>query len=208
DTREKIVSVAERLFAERGFEATSMRDITDEAEVNLASVNYHFGSKEGLLKEIHRRRIEPMNRKRLELLDGFRKEAEDGAIPLEKIFSAFLRPFFETGAPGGRHDLVFARLLGRTFAEDPRYMKAIYEEFFVHIQAAFVGALRDSLPELSPADIHWRFYFSLNLMLASMTQLQRLNYASDGHCDPEKIDDMIERLIDFICAGFRTEPRS
>ena len=70
DTRDRLLDTAERLFAERGVDATSLRHITTEAEANLASVNYHFGSKEALFRQIFARRIGPINEERLRLLDA------------------------------------------------------------------------------------------------------------------------------------------
>ena len=78
DTKERILDVAERLFADRGFPATPLRDITSEAGVNVASVNYHFGSKEALLAAVLERRLHPVNARRLELLDAIESAAGNG----------------------------------------------------------------------------------------------------------------------------------
>ncbi len=91
ETKERILDVAERLFADFGYKATSLRDITSEAGVNLASVNYHFGSKDALLTALLDRRFEPVNRRRLELLDGLEASA-NGAVDLPALVRAFLSP--------------------------------------------------------------------------------------------------------------------
>ncbi len=210
NTREKILETAERLFAERGFEATSLRHITTEAGVNLAAVNYHFGSKEGLLREVLKNRIVPMNESRQILLEKSRFQSQDGVVSLERIYEAFLRPFFNIGAPGGDSNGLFLRMLGRISSEKPGFMKGLYQEHFKEIQELFVAAIGEAQPELSREEIHWKFHFALSLMLGSMIQRQRLKFSSNGYCDPDDIEGLIQHLIEFICAGFRSagQPKS
>src|ERR1700685_813919 len=89
-TKTRILDAAEKLFGQNGFDATSLRDITAEAQVNLAAVNYHFQSKDSLIDAVIVRRIEPVNRRRLEMLDAA------GPHPtLEQILTAFMAPAFE-----------------------------------------------------------------------------------------------------------------
>src|SRR5579883_3052628 len=90
DTKTKILDAAEKLFAQNGFDATSLRDITTEAEVNLAAVNYHFQSKDSLIDAVIARRIEPVNRKRLELLESAGENPS-----LEQLLIAFLSPLMQ-----------------------------------------------------------------------------------------------------------------
>ena len=85
DTKDRILDTAERLFADKGYPATSLRDITNEAGVNLAAVNYHFGSKEALLSAVLDRRIGPVNEKRLELLDAAEAQAGNQPLALETV---------------------------------------------------------------------------------------------------------------------------
>lgn len=89
DTRERILDAAERLFMESGYEGTSMRMITGEAEVNLAAVNYHFGSKEALLREVFRRRLSWLNRERLSALNELEEKANGEPLKPSAILEAF-----------------------------------------------------------------------------------------------------------------------
>ena len=87
NTKDRLLDAAERLFADKGYSATSLRDITQKAEVNLAAVNYHFGSKEALLSAALERRFDPVNRKRLELLDAAEAEAGNQPLAFDCIYS-------------------------------------------------------------------------------------------------------------------------
>src|SRR6478736_9839979 len=91
-TKERILDAAETLFMEHGFEATSLRAITTAAGVNLAAVNYHFGSKEELFQAVLTRRLDPMNQERIELLGRIEREAGGRALSCEKILFAMLIP--------------------------------------------------------------------------------------------------------------------
>ena len=137
DTRDRILDVAERMFGERGFPATSLRDITTEAGVNVASVNYHFGSKEALLAEVLERRLKPINERRLELLDAVEAQAGDGPPELEAVVRAFLSPPFHSQRVWGEKGPGFLRLVGRIHSETN-------EEF----RATFVKQFRRRVPAL------------------------------------------------------------
>src|SRR5215469_13108585 len=117
DTKARILDAAEKLFGQKGFEATSLRDITAEAQVNLAAVNYHFQSKESLIDAVIARRIEPVNRHRLEMLDAA------GPNPtLEQILRAFLLPVLEL-----KTDTVVP-LLGRTLSDPQQFVEKVYKK--------------------------------------------------------------------------------
>jgi AcrR family transcriptional regulator len=97
DTRERILDVAERLFMENGYEGTSMRVITGAAEVNLAAVNYHFGSKEALLREVFRRRLAWLNHERLQALDRLEEQAAGAPLKPSQILEAFFGTLLRMG---------------------------------------------------------------------------------------------------------------
>src|SRR3954470_17942111 len=115
ETRTRILDAAEELFMQHGFEATSMRALTARAEVNLAAVNYHFGSKHALIEAVFRRRLDPMNAARIAALDEL--EASSRSADAGAITRAFVAPSLrmtEDAKGGGRN---FIRLLGRTYTE-------------------------------------------------------------------------------------------
>ena len=206
DTRERLLNTAQRLFAEQGFKATSLRHITQEANANVAAVNYHFGSKEEMLNELIRRRVEPINDRRYALLEKYRAEAGGQPIPLEKIFEALFLPFFQAVAPDTEKDKMnLIRIIERVLSEQPTLMRSVYEEHFKKLTITIMEALSETMPELETAELHWRFHFALSLMLSSMTTRQRIGHTSKGLCDPEDIEEMVTRLIQFICAGFRAK---
>src|SRR5262252_2657033 len=115
DTKERILDTAERLFAERGYGATSLRSIIAAAKVNLAAVHYHFHSKQELLDAVLTRRIEPLNRERIALLDELERSAGDGAPPLEAILSALIEPPLRLSRDPSF--ATFVKLMGRIYAE-------------------------------------------------------------------------------------------
>src|SRR3989442_4377189 len=112
DTKQRILDSAERMFADYGFAGTSLRAIIADAKVNLAAIHYHYRSKEALFDAVILRRLQPINRERLELLDACERSATDGQPTLEQVLEAFLAPVFRVGAdPNG--GLTFVRATGR-----------------------------------------------------------------------------------------------
>lgn len=202
-TKEKILDVAEELFAERGFSATSLRAITSAAGVNLAAVNYHFGSKEELFHAVFARRIEPINRERMELLEACEQEAGGGPAALEAILAAFLAPALRLcrdTSPGGRQ---FLRLMGRIYTEPGDLWVPIFREF-EPVKRKFETALRRALPDLPPLEMFWREHFLVGAMCHTIADTHRLEVISGGLCDPNDVEGMLRRLIGFLAAGLRS----
>ena len=112
-TKDRILDVAERLFAEQGFAATSLRAITTRAKVNLAAIHYHFDSKETLIQAVFRRRLIPLNRKRLEVLMQLEQAAGDRPLAVEQIIEAFIGPALRLSRDVEQGGHNFMRLLGR-----------------------------------------------------------------------------------------------
>ncbi len=202
-TRDRLLDSAERLFAENGVDATSLRHITNDAEANLASVNYHFGSKEELFRQIFARRIGPINQERLRLLDSC--EAQ-GTPSLECVLEAFLAPTLRLRSDpeqGGEH---FMCLMGRLFSE-PTEWKTILMEEFNEIFQRFGTALQMALPEHAPIDLTWHLFFTIGAMAHLMTAGDLLKTFTQDRCDPADVEGTLQRLVDFSAAGFRGASR-
>ena len=198
DTKERILDAAERLFADRGFPATSLRDITSEASVNIASVNYHFGSKEALLGAVLERRLRPVNARRLDLLDAIETAAGTGAPNAEEVIRAFLSPPFQMRQEGGAGGDDFLRLIGRFQSETNEEFRATFRQFDGAYRR-FGQALQRALPHLDATDIGWRMLFLVGSMAFTMAWGDSFVSISPGsHRDPE---DVLESLIQFVTAG-------
>ncbi len=199
DTRDRILDVAERMFGERGFPATSLRDITTEAGVNVASVNYHFGSKEALLAEVLERRLKPINERRLELLDAVEARAGDGPPELEAVVRAFLSPPFHSQRVWGEKGPGFLRLVGRIHSETNEEFRATFVKQFDAVFQRFTAALQRALPNLDDADVSWRMLFMVGSMAFTMSWGPTLVSRESGAArDPE---DVLESLVLYAAAG-------
>ena len=200
-TKEKILDSAEKLFAVQGFDATSLRAITAGAGVNLAAVHYHFGSKDALLGAVFARRLEPLNRERLALLDSV--EASGQATSLEKIMEAFVGPPLRLHHDLDRGGSMFMRLMGRTLAEPSQNVQEIFIQQFREIAGRFTAALKRAMPGLPPEEIFWRMHFAIGAMAHTMSDTFRLRLISGGLCDAGDVDSTIHRLVSFLSAGIR-----
>ncbi len=201
DTRERLLDAAEDLFAERGFEGTSMRAITSAAASSLSAVNYHFGSKEGLLRATLMRRLEPVNRLRIERLDAL--EA-DGARPsLEAVLDAFLRPGFEMRSASVESRMRYRRVAARLYSDPPELVNAIKREMFSSIGARFMGALDRALPGHGPEAIALGWQFTVGVMVHVMAG--HLESVPGTPLDLGELSDesLLQRMLDFVAAGMR-----
>lgn len=199
DTKEKILDVAEGLFADKGFAATSLRAITNEADVNLASVNYHFGGKEALIEQVLLRKAEPLNQKRLDALMELRQREH---IELEDLLYAFISPALEmVKTPGGeRYIKLLARVaiepIGNVASKIPGQYTAVLDEF--------APAIIEHLPTLPAEELYWRIHFMLGNLGYCMAGQDAMFLNHDNRlCDPSDIDGMIHRLVAFVAAGMR-----
>ena len=203
DTKERILDVAEHLFADFGFATTSLRDITSEAGVNLASVNYHFGSKEALLAAVLARRFAPMNERRLQRLDEVERAAGASGPALEDVLRAFIAPPFEMRAEWGKGGRKFVRLLGRVHVETNEEFRASFVNQFMTVFGRFTNALQQALPDIDPVELTARTWFLIGSMAHTM-MWGETSGPMDTRQDPE---DVMESLIQFGAAGLSAPVR-
>lgn len=196
-TRERILEAAEILFAERGFDGVSLRDITAAALANVAAVNYHFGTKEALMDQILLRYLVPLNQERLELLAEVEKK--DGGVG--DILGALLRPMLVRMREGGLQADLFFKLMGRCMLGGgehlPEQVKPVVQNVMVH----FTKSLRRTLPELNEEELLWRMHFCVGSMMHAFLASEKLKDLTDGKCGDMDPEQMIKRLIRYCAAG-------
>ncbi len=203
ETKERILNAAERLFAERGYDATSLRAITAEAGVNLAAVNYHFSSKETLLQALFTRRFAALNQQRLALLKTYESEAGRNPIPLEKLVRALLKPMFFIQVDRSASGKAFSRLLGRMYAWPPIRLSQILGIETQSLANHFAAALRHTLPSIGDEDLYWRVFFTIGATAHTLAASPMLQIISKGICDPTNVEAAFERLVTFVVSGLK-----
>lgn len=203
--RDRILEVAERLFADHGMSGVGMRAISSEAQVNLASIAYHFGSKEGLLAALFAHRAAPIADARMRLLD----EAEakhGGPPPLEAVIEAFVRPALIIGPQSPASGEAFRRLRARLATEPEKLSRRILSQAFDKSSGRFIEALVKALPGLPRAQVEWRFHFMLGAMFYTMANSGRIQVLTNQRCDPGDAELALKHMVPFLAAGFRSAP--
>ena len=194
DSAGLILDAAEDLFSRQGFDATSIRAVTRHAGMNPAAVHYHFGSKLILLRALLVRRIEPLNRERLVLLDHVLR---DGTAQLEGVLDAYLRPVL-------RHANTTAAALNSLLFGLPAEPQAdLIDELFSSIHQRFHAALRQALPDLTAGEVEERFRFAIAIML-HVASGQIDVYPSDAKPIPRRSsEDRLKAIVGFVAHGMR-----
>lgn len=208
DTRSRILDAAEALIAEKGFRAFSLREVTRSAGVNLAAVNYHFGSRDGLVGEVLSRVIEPINQQRLRLLDEAETRHGGGPVPLEEILEALHRPIVDRMKSSPLETPVYLQLAGRCLAESSEHPQEALVELFREVINRFMAAAAATLPELDPASLFWRMHLSVGTMIFALTHADRLRVFSGGLVKATDPEDTLRRLVDYTAAGLRGGPEA
>jgi AcrR family transcriptional regulator len=196
DTKERLLDVAERLFAEEGFESVSLRTITAQAGANLAAVNYHFGSKEALIGAVVGRQVEPINRLRLELLEK--------ATDARSIVVAFLDPVMQEAGRSGLDDNRFCKLMSRCTATQDGKISEMIMGHFHEVVAKFVSAISAACPGLSSEVVHLRLLFTAGTMAHSLFYHDKIGMVSEGRCKVPDLDSLRDEMVTFLTAGLES----
>ncbi|MBK8742370.1 MAG: TetR family transcriptional regulator [Betaproteobacteria bacterium] len=203
-TKEKILDAAEGLFMEHGFEATGLRQITAEAGVNLAAVNYHFGSKEELFQAVLTRRLDPMNQERLALLDRLETDARDQPLTCEAIIGAMIIPALTLARDKARGGTNFLRLTGCAYADPAPFIRQFLSHQYAPMIARFKAAFGRTLPHLPARELSWRLHFlmgALSYTLAGTDVLKLISELNPVATDNDEL--LLRRLGPFLVAGLQ-----
>ncbi len=203
-TRERILGAAESLFMEHGYAATSLRLITAKAKANLAAVNYHFGSKEALIREVFERRIGPLNSARVSYLDELEARSRGQPLAIEQIIEAILVPVLQVSQDPLERGTIFLCLLGRAFSEPADTLREILPGQYRQVVIRFKQALARSLPDMPDQELTWRMHFMFGTLSYALAGNDALKLIAT--CNLEDADDasaIMQRLIPFLAAGLR-----
>jgi AcrR family transcriptional regulator len=192
-TRTSILDAAERLYADRGFADVTLRDIVAAAGVNLAAVNYHFGSKDELIAELFVTRSLATNRERLNELRAA-EENGGGRAPIEQIFRALVGPTLRGCLGPSSEGSTAARFMIRASIESVPPIRRIKNREVDHLRK-FIAAMRRALPGRDDVDLYWALNFALAMSHHTIREKERLTKLSEGRCDLNDVDDIIDRVV-------------
>ena len=202
NTRLAILDAAERCFAEGGFDGVSLRTITEVAGVDLALVNYHFGSKKQLLAAVLERRGQVLNEERLQRLAEERLRAAPAPPSTEAVVGAFLDPILDRLAHAGPGWHSYFSLIAYV-NNSPEWGRKLMGKTFDKVVRQFIQAVMVSLPGSTPEDIFWGYNFLTGALTLSLAETGRLDALSDGRCRSDDVDALKKRLGPYVSAGLR-----
>jgi AcrR family transcriptional regulator len=197
-TKQRILEAAENLFARHGFAGASLRQVTATAQVNLAAVNYHFGSKDRLIEEVFRRRLDELNARRLVAL----KRALARSKPtLEDVLAAFIKPALELSLDrsGGQ---AFVRVLARAYAEYNERLRKFLSDNYGHVLKEFAAAFAALLPQLEKEELYWRLDIVAGALTYAMADFGVIKRRT-GQSERDYRERAAQHLIRFAAAGLR-----
>jgi AcrR family transcriptional regulator len=192
-TRASILDAAERLYADRGFSDVTLRDIVAAAGVNLAAVNYHFGSKDELIAELFVTRSIATNRERLNELKAA-EAAGGGRADIDVILRALVGPTVRGCLGPESERSTAARFMIRASIESVPPIRRVKNREVDHLRK-FAAAMRRSLPDCSDADLYWGLHFALAMAHQTIRDSERLTKLSDGICDLDDVEGVVGRIV-------------
>jgi len=198
-TKDRILGAAEELFAQHGFSGTSLRQVTSHADVNIAAVNYHFGSKENLVNEVFRRRMDEMTATRLQQLEQARRERPG---ELAAVLAAFVEPALAM-AQDRQSGGAFVRVIARAYAEKNDNLRKFLSDHYGHVLREFGKAIAACVPGLSKEELYWRLDFLAGALTYAMADFGLIK-RPHGVSEAEHRSRAARELIRFAEAGFLT----
>ena len=192
-TRTAILAAAERLYADSGFGDVTLRDIVAEANVNLAAVNYHFGSKDDLIAELFVTRSLALNRERLRQLRAA-EERGGGCAEIAEVLRALVGPTLRGCLGRDNQSSTAARFMIQVNIESVPAIRRIRNREIDHLRK-FVAAMRRALPDRAEVELYWGLHFALAMAQQTVRDSERLTKLSDSQCDLDDVEAVIERVV-------------
>lgn len=202
-TKSRILDAAEQLFAERGFAETSLRTITTRAKVNLASVNYHFGSKKSLIQAVFDRFLQDFTKElSLELMTLEQLDANQ--LEAEKLLNALIQPLLSLNSRRTNAISIFMRLLGRAYAETQGHLRRYVTDKYGHVLVRFTHLFQKGYPNLTIDQIFWRLHYMLGSLIFTLGGSEALRQISQADFNRDLgVEDVIKEMVPFLAAGMK-----
>ncbi|MBU2976954.1 TetR/AcrR family transcriptional regulator [Alteromonas sp. C1M14] len=200
ETKTSILNAAETLFAQQGYAHTSMRTITTYADVNLASVNYHFGSKKNLIQQVLKRYFDILMPQFDEVLHQF--EVEKGAKGIESLFLSLVSPMMTLSQVRPNGTELFVQLLGRGYTETQGHLRRFIMTSYGATVANLIATIRRCLPDVNEDELFWRMHFALGSFVFSMASSEALTEIAQADFDEQvDIKAVIMHMVPFVSYG-------
>jgi AcrR family transcriptional regulator len=201
-TRQKVLDAAERLFANRGFDGVSIRDIAEEADVTLGVVGFHSGPKAQLFHMVLARRVAALSAARMQALNDLRSDPRQ-VVSVTSLLTAYMKPFLDIVRSGDPQWRAYAKLIAMTTHEER--WNPILNELYTPYSQAFFSAIRDTLPMADPEELAAAFTMAVAAMQFAVVSTERLKAnlgpLFNGFSGKQLLADYPETLIAFCSGG-------
>ena len=201
-TRDRILNAAEELFAQRGYEGVSVRQIMSQAGADVSLAYYHFKSKKDLFDQVMLRRVETLNDVRLAALESVESRHVDDAPTVEEIIGAFTNPLIDLLASDHDEWKHYFQLIAQ-INNNPEWGGELMTRYFDPLVRRFIEALKKALPDSSDEDLFWSYHFLSGALTLTFAETGRIDNLSSGICRSSDMQAINERMPVFLAAGFR-----
>lgn len=202
DTVTAILNAAEELFSERGFAETSLRNITTRAGVNLAAVNYHFGSKKALIQAVFARFLTPFSEQLASELRGYRAQLQDEVPELNSLLMLLPATALRTDKGNPRRLGIFMRLLGLAYTQGQGHLRKYLQTEYSAVFRDFMQLVSAATPNLSNEDRFWRIHFMLGATVFTLSGVDSLTAMAEHDLGKSAdITSVVSQLTPFLAAG-------
>ncbi|MEH6491065.1 TetR/AcrR family transcriptional regulator [Halopseudomonas sp.] len=206
DTVKRILDAAEQLFAEKGFAETSLRLITSKAGVNLAAVNYHFGSKKALIQAVFVRFLDPFVSSLERELDQHEQRGDLRQLSLEQLLEMLVDQALAVKPRSGNDLSTFMRLLGLAFSQSQGHLRKYLAEVYGRVFQRYMSLVYGAVPTIPPAELFWRVHFMLGSAAFTMSSMKALRAIAEAEfAEHRAVDEVLRLMVPFLAAGMRAE---
>ena len=204
NTKRAILQAAEVLFAEQGYAQTSMRSITSRAGVNLASVNYHFGSKKNLIQAVLKQYFDVLMPQIDSTLDTLKPAS--GKTGVQSVLTALIAPMLTLRNVQENGTELFVQLLGRGYNESQGHLRRFIMQDYGITVRKLTQTIKQCLPEVSDEELFWRLHFAIGSFVFSMASSKALREIAESDFQREvDISDVIVQLVPFVASGVSSQ---